>query len=56
MGGWSDTNRRMFDDRTLVTPTVDDNSVLYDKHDKVMDAAWGVDKHFCVSESVEKKQ
>lgn len=41
-GGWSDTNRReMFDDRTLVTPTVDDNSVLYDSDDMVMNADRG---------------
>lgn len=46
LGGWSDTNRReMFDDRTLVTPlvtpTVDDNSVLYDSDDMVMNAGRG---------------
>ncbi|MEK6584314.1 MAG: flagellar hook-length control protein FliK, partial [Nitrospirota bacterium] len=42
LGGWSDTNRReMFDDRTLVTPTVDDNSVLYDSDDMVMNAGMG---------------
>ena len=42
LGGWSDTNRRdMFDDRTLVTPTIDDNSVLYDSDDMVMNAGRG---------------
>ncbi|MEK6537541.1 MAG: flagellar hook-length control protein FliK [Nitrospirota bacterium] len=42
LGGWSDTNRReMFDDRTLVTPTEDDNSVLYDSDDMVMNAGMG---------------